>query len=156
MASAKLKDLPTDTALYDEDFYAWTLGQAAELRARRPAGLDWENLAEEIDDLGKSVFKELRAALRVIVTHMLKWDHQPERRSRSWVNSINTQRNDLEDVLSENPSLRRRQNEALAKAYRNARLDAATEMGRSERTLPETCPYSVDEILTREFPWPEA
>lgn len=139
---------------YDGDFHAWTIEQALALREGRLSDLDRENLAEEIEDLGKFVFNGLRSSFRVILLHMLKWDHQPERRSRSWVTSIRTHRIDLEEVLSENPSLRRRQVEAIEKAYRTARIKAASEMKRDENSLPASCPYSLDDILSRPFDWP--
>lgn len=155
MASAKLKEPPADRPLYDADFYSWTLAQAAELRDRRPAGLDWENLAEEIEDLGGEVFNKLRSSFRVILVHMLKWDHQPERRSRSWAASIDTHRIEIDFVFDRNPALRRRQVEAISGAYRQARVRAAVEMKRDKKALPETCPYSLEDVLTREFEWPE-
>lgn len=160
MPATKVKERVAETqapspALYDADFCSWTMEQAAALREGRFAALDRENLAEEIEDLGKALFAALCSHLRIILVHMLKWDHQPERRSRSWVNSIRTHRNDVRHVIGDNPSLRRRQQEAVERAYENARLDAATEMKRDDRTLPERCPYRLDDILDREFPWPQ-
>ncbi len=142
-------------ARYDIDFYSWTAEQAAALREGDVAALDRENLAGEIEDLGKALFSELRSHFRVILVHMLKWDQQPERRSRSWVKSNRTHRNDVRHVSGDTPSLRRRQQEAVERAYENARLDAATEMERDDRTLPERCPYPLDDILDREFHWPQ-
>ena len=142
-------------SLYDVDFYSWTTEQAAALREGRTAALDRENLAEEIEDLGKALFSELRSHLRVILTHMLKWDAQPERRSRSWAASIETHRIDVADILAENPSLKPRQEEALISAFRQARLRASVEMGRDKREISTICPYTVADALTREFPWPQ-
>ena len=142
-------------ASYDRDFYSWTMEQAAALRSGRLPELDVEHLAEEIEDLGKEVFSKLRSSFRVILVHMLKWDHQPERRSRSWAGSIKTHRIELEVILAENPALRRRQGEAVAIAYRQARVKASVEMKRSEQTLPETCPYPLGDILERPFEWPQ-
>jgi hypothetical protein len=141
--------------LYDRDFYTWTIEQAAALRAGQLGALDLDNLAEEIEDLGKALFSKLRSSFRVILTHMLKWDHQPERRSRSWAASIKTHRIDIEFLLQENPSLRRRQPEAIAGAFRQARIRAAADMKRSEASLPPTCPYSLNDIIERPFGWPE-
>ena len=157
MASAKLKDPPSPgLSAYDEDFYAWTLAQADALRDGRFAVLDLENLAEEIEDLGGEVFHKLRSSFRVILVHMLKWDHQPERRSRSWAGSIDLNRIRVADIVLRNPALRRRQEEAVAYAYREARVKAAVEMKRDKASLPATCPYGLDEILDRDFPWPTA
>ena len=151
---AKTLDAPARPELYEQDFYSWALEQAALLRARRFGELDLGNLAEEIEDLGKEQFAKLRGSFRIILLHMLKWDHQPERRSRSWAGSIATHRIDLADVLDDNPSLRRRQDEAVETAYRWARVRAGVEMKRSADELPEACPYALDDILTRPYPWP--
>lgn len=154
MASAKLRDPPAETPLYDADFYSWTLAQAAALREGRFSVLDLPNLAEEIEDLGGEVFNKLRSSFRVILIHMLKWDHQPERRSRSWAASVDTHRIMIGDVIEKNPSLRRRQEKAVDFAFRLARVRAAVEMKRDKNSLPALCPYTLDDILGRDFPWP--
>jgi hypothetical protein len=82
---------------------------------------------------------------------MLKWDHQPERRSRSWALSIATQRNELEDILDDNPGLKPRIGEAMVRAYRRARLEAMNETGLKKSTFAETCAYSFDDITSRPF-----
>jgi hypothetical protein len=141
---------------YEHDFYSWTLAQAAALRAGTLSDLDLANLAEEIEDLGRQEFNQLAGAYRVILVHMLKWDHQPQRRSRSWVTSIKTQRLDLENILKDNPSLQGRVTEAVARAYRKARINAAGESRLPEKVFPTACPYTLDEILKRPFDWPES
>src|SRR3977135_1918900 len=77
---------------YDRDFYSWLMEQARHVRAGRWDALDRENLAEEIESLGREQFNKLESALRVLMLHMLKWDHQAARRSRSWSISIREQR----------------------------------------------------------------
>jgi hypothetical protein len=138
-------------AAYDRDFYSWLLEQARHLRAARWHALDRENLAEEIEALGREQFNRLESALRVLMLHMLKWDHQPDRRSRSWWASISEQRLRLDDVLADNPGLRPRIDEAIARAYRRARLRAIKETDLEPERFPETCPYSWDDIVTRDF-----
>jgi hypothetical protein len=140
---------------HDGDFYSWTLAQAAALRDGAWHELDLANLAEEIEALGRGEFNQLMGAYRVILIHMLKWDHQPERRSRSWATSIRTQRIDVDDVLADNPGLSSRRDQAVARAYRRARIQAGTETGLSERTFPTSCPYTLDEIMNRSFASPE-
>ena len=141
---------------YEHDFYSWTLAQAAALRAGTLRDLDLANLAEEIEDLGKETFNKLVSAYRVILIHMLKWDHQAERRSRSWLTSIKTHRVDVEDVLIDNPGLKGRVTEAVARAYRKARINAAGETRLPEKVFPTACPYTLDEIMNRPFDWPES
>src|SRR4051794_35522301 len=79
--------------LYDEDFIAWTKTQAAALRAaaRRSTNqaLDWEHLAEEVEDLGKSVRHALSSQLRRILRHLIKLEHSPSLDPRrGWKESI--------------------------------------------------------------------
>src|SRR6266850_647000 len=100
-------------AAYERDFYSWLMEQARHVRDGRWDALDRENLAEEIESLGREQFNKLESALRVLMMHMLKWDHQPARRSRSWSLSIKAQRLELDDVLADNPGLRSRIDEAI-------------------------------------------
>ena len=146
--------VPTDEAggaTYEHDFYSWTLDQARLIREGRWAAIDRENVAEEIESLGKEQFAKLRSAIRVLLVHMLKWDHQPDRRSRSWSLSIKAQRLDLDDVLEGNLGLRPRVSEAIEKAYRKARIEAAQETGLEEEQFPQQCPYAWDDIVGRDF-----
>jgi hypothetical protein len=138
-------------AEYEHDFYSWLMGQARHLREGRFDALDRSNLAEEIESLGREQFNKLVSALRVLMAHMLKWDHQPSLRTRSWVLTIEEQRIEIADVLADNPGLRPRIGEAVGRAYRRARIEAARETGLDEAQFPATCPYSFDDITTRSF-----
>ncbi|MEH3147652.1 MAG: DUF29 domain-containing protein [Methylobacterium frigidaeris] len=143
---------PTPRTAYSDDLYTWAMEQAALLRAGDFSALDRENLAEEIESLGRSEFNGLVGAWRVLLLHMLKWDHQPDRRSRSWALSIRAQRDAAADVLTDNPGLKGRLDEALERAYRGARTLAAQETGLPLARFPERCPYGRDEMATRAFP----
>jgi Domain of unknown function DUF29 len=136
---------------YERDFYSWLMEQARFMREGRFDALDRDNLAEEIESLGREQFNKLVSALRVLMLHMLKWDHQPKRRSRSWMLSIEAQRDELDDVLSDNPGLKPRITEAIGRAYRKARIEAAQETGLEKDAFPATCPYSLEEITSRSF-----
>src|SRR5207237_8425800 len=98
-------------SLYDEDFVAWTQQQAKALRAaagsRTNQPLDWENLAEEVEDLGKSVRREMGSQIRRIIRHLLKLQYSPAIDTRrGWFESITGARSEMEDILEQNPSLR--------------------------------------------------
>src|SRR5438045_2505924 len=116
-------------AAYDRDFYSWSLEQARLVREWRWSAVDRDNVAEEIESLGREQFNKLESALQRLMLHRLKWDHQPRKRSRSWVLSIEAQRVELEDVFSDNPGLKPRVSEAIGRAYRKARIEAAKETG---------------------------
>lgn len=136
---------------YDRDFYSWSLEQARLVREGRWNAVDRENVAEEIESLGREQFNKLESAIRVLILHMLKWDHQPALRSHSWALSIKAQRIELDDVLGDNPGLKPRIAEAIARAYRKAKIEAARETGLDEERFPAQCPYSWDDIVSREF-----
>ncbi|AWN36722.1 DUF29 domain-containing protein [Methylobacterium radiodurans] len=153
MSAVKAAARPQEAGTaYEDDFYTWTQEQGARLRAGDFAGLDLENLAEEIETLGRTEFNSLVSAWRVILLHMLKWDHQPERRTRSWAISIRTHRNRAADVLKDNPGLKSRLTDSLVRAYRDARDEASGETGLPIRVFPTACPYTREEMLARPFP----
>ncbi len=136
---------------YERDFYSWLMEQARLLREGRFDALDRDNLAEEIESLGREQFNKLVSALRIAMLHMLKWDHQPSLRSRSWVLSIGEQRLEIADVLADNPGLKPRLGEAIARAYRRARIEAARETGLEEAVFPTECSYLFDDVIKRNF-----
>ena len=141
-------------ARYDRDLYSWAVEQAALLRAGRIAEADALNIAEEIDDVGNEQYEKLESALRIILLHLLKWDHQPQRRSRSWHLSISVQRKHVARVLRKNPGLKSVVDEAIVEAYEIARIEAAAQTLLEPDDFPLECSYSWDDIMEREIPWP--
>ena len=137
-------------ARYGEDLYTWSREQAALLRAGRFGELDAEHLAEEIDDVGSEQYDKLEAALSIVLLHMLKWDFQPTRRSRSWINSIAEHRRRIDRQLRRNPGLKARLGEAIEEAYESARYRASTETAIEVEPLPLSCPWDFEEINRRE------
>jgi hypothetical protein len=110
---------------YDSDFYAWANTQAALLRSGRIDQADIEHIAEEIESMGKSELRELENRLARLFTHLLKWQFQPNRRSRSWTLTIKEQRRRLHRHLAQNPSLKATLEQAVLDAYGDAILEAA-------------------------------
>ncbi|MGB0564256.1 MAG: DUF29 domain-containing protein [Spirulinaceae cyanobacterium] len=142
---------PSKTSLYKADFYAWTQEQSYLLRAGSWEQLDRENLVEEIESLGRQQRRELRNRLAVLLGHLLKWEYQPERRSRSWLATLRVQRRDIASLLQENPSLQLYLEEALVEGYANGRDLAMGETGLAAMTFPVDCPYGVDQVLDLAF-----
>ena len=142
---------PTATHLYDLDFFEWTVRNAELLRAGRFQDADIERIAEELEDMGKHERRELFSRTRVLLTHLLKWQIQPERQSRSWRVTISTQRQDLEEVLEEMPSLRGPLSDNLPRIYRRAAANATEGMGLFRTPFPETCPFTQEQILDTAF-----
>ena len=134
-------------SLYEQDFYLWTQEQAALLKAGALSQLDVESLIEEIESMGRSEKRELVSRLAILLAHLLKCDFQPERRVRSWNNTIKIQRIDLQEVLDDSPGLKHQLHESVLTAYKKAVLLASDETGLPESGFPESCPYSIDEIM---------
>ena len=146
--------MATSPSLYDQDFYAWSNQQAALLRAGKLSQADIENIAEEIESMGKSEKKELVSRLRVLMLHLMKWQFQPEGRGSSWQRTIKVQRVDLQAHMLQNPSLEAQLPVSIASAYEGAVIEAADETGLPEERFPSLCPYSYDQMMDPGF-WPD-
>ena len=142
-----------------DNFYGWTREQARALRASAaasrvdlPAPVDFANLAEEIESLGISQLRELYSRYRVLLAHLLKWQHQPDHRTPSWRTTIRTQRDEIAKALRLSPGLKLKRQAELDEAYAGAREDAADD-GARVPAVSERCPYALDEVEDRAF-WP--
>lgn len=155
---AKPLERPRDPDLYETDFYAWTQVQAEKLLARSHNELDWKNLAEEIDSVGRSQKREIRHRLGVLLHHLLKWEYQPAGRCELWRATIREQRKAIRAVLADSPSLRRFPSEVLSSSYEDGRLDAIEETGLQAAIFPTACPWPIEQIEDTTFlpgqPWP--
>jgi hypothetical protein len=147
------------SAAYDEDFYAWTQAQAAEIRRagaeRNNAPIDWQNVAEEIECMGRSEWSEIDSRLTVLVTHLLKWLCCPElldHCARPWRLTIHEQRKMLKKRLKQSPSLRPVARESFAEIYADARDDAALEADVDRARFPADPPFTLDQALDPAYP----
>lgn len=152
MAShSKQYDLPT----YEGDLAAWAFHQAMLLRSGQLHLLDRAWIAEELDSLGRQEFDKLESALRLVLLHILKWQFQPERRTRSWSTSITTHRRKIMKQFDQNPSLVPRREEAIAEAYQDAVSEASGETDLPANSFPAACPYSWYNIMARPYRLPD-
>ena len=145
-----------NTPLYEQDFYAWTQEQGALLRDRKTKALDYVNLAEEVESLGKSQQHALESRLEKLVLHLLKWHYQPEKRLRgqSWQRTILEQRRRIDRLLQQNPSLRPTLPALIEDSYAYIRKRTSLETRLPLITFPDTCPWGVPQILDDDF-WPD-
>jgi hypothetical protein len=111
-------------------------------------------IAEEIDDVGEEEYHRLEGALRVVILHLVKWDHQRDTRSRSWVFSINEHRRRVHRQLRRSPGLKSQLDEALEAAYEDARLEASSETGLPLKIFPHKLPFEYTEIMEHPIIWP--
>ena len=140
---------------YAHDFYAWTQAQAAALRAKAAPALDWEHLAEEVESLGNAQRHAVRSHLRNLLLHLLTWHYPPHRHTQSWRVSIDNARDEIADYLETSPSLVAGLDALLASAYGRARKLAERDTRVPLASFPQTCPWSLDQVLDEDF-WPEA
>lgn len=91
-----------NSTTHETDFYAWTNEQVQLLKTGQLNQIDWQNIAEEIEDMGRSEKRQLESRLEVLIMHLLKWQFQPNLRSRSWQLTIKEQRLRLEKILQKN------------------------------------------------------
>ncbi|MDP2785006.1 MAG: DUF29 domain-containing protein [Sulfurimicrobium sp.] len=142
------------TIRHEQDFYLWTQQQANALKAGNLADVDMQHLAEEIESMGSSEKRELGNRLSVLIAHLLKWQHQPVRRGNSWRLTIQNQRDDIQDLLEDSPSLKLEMKKRMEKAYIRARRMASLEIGLAESDFPVECPFTLDEMLLNPDFWP--
>jgi hypothetical protein len=146
-------DHEPEAPVYEQDLVAWAFANARLLREGRFDSLDVENIAEELEDMGRSEKRALASHLRVLLLHLLKWQEQPARRSPSWRRSIRNARQEIEEIVAESPSLAQRLPEMIEQAYPKALESAIDETGLPSSSFPPRCPYRQDELLSSAF-WP--
>ena len=148
-----------ERSLYQTDYYAWTKDQAAKLRAlaaaRVNSTLDLENLAEEVESLGRSDLNTVRSQVRRIIEHLLKLEVSPSAEPRAdWRYSIVQARDEVEDHLT--ASMRPDVAAELPKLFGRGRRDAALGLLKhgerdAAKGLPSSCPYSFDQIVDHDW-----
>lgn len=136
-------------SLYELDFYAWTQEQAKLLRDQALENLDVVHLVEEVEEMGRREKRELESRLEVLLMHLLKWQYQPNLRSRSWQLTVKEQRLRLAKLLSENPSLKATLTDYVENVYVLATIGAEKETGLDG--FPESCPYLIEQMLDEGF-----
>lgn len=140
---------------YADDPYSWALEQAELLRTGQFELLDSQNLADEITALAHYLAAKLRSDLSRVLQHMLKWDYQPDRRTRSWAMTIREHRRRVAEHLQDGPGLKSALSGITARAYTDGREAALEETRLTSDLVPEACPYTWDEIMTRAIEWPQ-
>jgi hypothetical protein len=146
-----------DGPRYEDDFYAWTQYQAEVLRSLHVSDnrFDREHVAEEIEDLGKSERDAVRSQIRRIIEHLLKLTYSPAQQPRlEWMQTIDDARETLSDKLT--ATLHRDAEESLQRLYADGRRRAARGLLRhgepdAAGALPESCPYTLDDICREDW-----
>jgi hypothetical protein len=137
--------------LYDIDFALWIAETVNQLKSRNIENLDWDNLIEEIESLGKRDKRELESRLTTLFEHALKRCYVPLPDCfRGWEVTIYRTQHDIKKQLRDSPSLRN----YLQKIYFNCYLEALNNMQvEYDAEFPDVCPFTqdVDVLLTGKF-----
>lgn len=139
--------------LYERDFYAWLMHNAALIRKGHLTEIDAANVAEELESMGRSERHELINRLAVLLAHLLKWQMQPKRRGKSWRVTIEEQRRRVKRRLKDSPSLQADLVNTLTDAYGDAVLKVIKQTPFEKKDFPSACPFTVEQILDDDF-WP--
>jgi hypothetical protein len=152
--------IPADRPDREQNFSAWLLDQAKELRSLKPAGIDWKHVAEELEEVAAGIRHALVSDLVVLLQHLLKLQYEASPnewrgRSRNWKLHAAEHRDRIIDVFEDSKNLRNSMDAFVLKAYPRARRRAALETGHKESRYPDACPWSDAQILDpRFFPEP--
>lgn len=138
-----------DNADYEKDYSIWISYQSAHLQEKNWDKLDIPHLILELEGLNKSNERELESYLIVMLTHLLKWEYQPDKRCGSWKGSINNSRNRINKLFKHQQSLKKRVNEFVAESYNEAKEWASVDTGLRIGLFPQSCPYSLDDLLDK-------
>jgi hypothetical protein len=136
---------------HEEDVYGWAIHTAKLLRNGKLNEVDFDNVIEEIEALGRSEKYELIKRLSLVISYLLKWQYQPTMRGHSWIYSLKEQRKQVKIHSKDNPSLKSKLDEILIDAYDLAISKAAKETSLDEKTFPKKCPYTFDQIMDDNF-----
>lgn len=138
---------PRATApLSEVDETAWLEATADLIRHRQLDAVELDTLAEYLADMAKRDRREVFSRLVVLLSHLLKWEYQPDRRSGSWQGTVLEQQRELRQLL-ESGTLHNHAIAVFAEAYADARKQAAAETGLARRAFPEACPWDLDAAL---------
>jgi Domain of unknown function DUF29 len=137
--------------LYETDYLQWIETIVEKLQSQDYANVDWENLIEEIADMGRSERRSFKSNLIVILVHLLKWQFQPEKRSGRRHRSIIEHRRRVKEALDDSPSLKSYLESIFAECYAQAIKQAKAETGLPVESFPVVCPYQLPEVTNDEF-----
>ena len=157
--------------LYERDFYSWSMQQADALKSRDLKAIDWDNVIEEIADLGKTQQHNWEAFCARVIEHMLKIDYYREATEKvleHWLQEILDFRQEMAELIDKNPGLKGQYAKMFAAAWKRGsgyacrrlaeydRSNTAKEgkapgklskaLLERDRMLPAECPYRLEDV----------
>jgi hypothetical protein len=137
--------------LYETDFNLWLEQTVNHLKKGNLQALDLDNLIEEISDMGRNNRREIFGRLKVLLMHLLKWQYQLEKRTNSWINTIDEQREQLELILRDSPSLKPYLADIFAECYQKEVRGTVNETNLPKETFPVDCPFTQEQVLNWDY-----
>ncbi len=144
----------TVSTLYDADFSLWIQHTVEALKQQDFDRVDWDNLIEEVESMGRSEKRELKSRLLVILEHLLKlmfWESEKPQNARGWCNTVIEQRNQVDLILEDSPSLKPWLAESFATSYAKARQQTLQKYGLTEDWFPTQPPFSLEDVLNADW-----
>ncbi|HMC63327.1 MAG TPA: DUF29 domain-containing protein [Gemmataceae bacterium] len=138
--------------LYEADETAWLETMSRLITERKLDRLDYDNLATYLEDMAERDRREVASRLKQLMLHVLKWVYQRDQRTRSWLETIDEQRGQLQDLLTSRV-LEAHARSRLLELYPRARKLALRQTGLPDTAIPEEMPFSIEQMLSDE--WPE-
>lgn len=136
---------------YEQDFYVWLQRNIDLLKQGKFNEIDVDILVDELESMGKRDKRELTSRLMILIAHLLKWQFQPNNQSNRWHGSIDEQRLQIIRQLEDSLSLKTQLSESIKSAYPDALKLAVKETTLPLNTFPNTCPYSISQLLDEDF-----
>lgn len=137
--------------LYEKDEHLWLFENARLIREGHMESVDFEHIAETLEEMGKRDLREIISRMRVLHSHLLKWIYQKDRRGNSWNHTITEQRIQIKEEFEDSKTLENHVRDNFNKAYSKARDLASRETGLPLATFPEEPPFSFEEALDEGF-----
>ena len=140
-----------NASLYETDYLKWLNDTIQQIQNQDYDHIDWQNLIEEIEDMGRNERRALESNLIIVFLHLLKWQYQPQKRSGSWERSLIEHRRRIRKALKESPSLNSYLEEILLESYTEAVKQAKAETKLPISTFSSECPYQLSTIIDDDF-----
>ena len=135
--------------LHESDFNLWVEEMKVKIKNRDVENMDWDNLLDEIDDMGKSEKRSLDSYMQRLIEHLLKlsyWVEEKERCQKGWIREVVNFRTRIKRILKKNPSLRN----YLKEEYQDIFQDAV-KVTRCDFTLPDDNFIPLQQIMEEDY-----
>ncbi len=142
------------STLYETDFSLWIQHTVEALKQQDFDRVDWDNLIEEVESMGRREKRELKSRLLVILEHLLKlmfWKSEKPQNAKGWRNTVIEQCNQVDLILEDSPSLKPWLVESFVESYAKARQQTLQKYGLPGDLFPTQPPFSLEDVLNADW-----